>query len=301
MKKTHLDPRFEEQVRVLARRITGEIFLALGWKREGFPSKLFAPLFRLPTRRFARIAARFENDVVAYNPMVAAANAIPQLAMQVSATGIENIPLEGPVLIASNHPGGLDSIALVSSIPRSDITALVSDVPFLHAMEGIRNHVIFVDFETIGGMMALREAIARLQNNRTIMLFAHGIVEPDPGFMPGARRSIEEWSPSIEVMLRKVPETRLVIATVSNSLLPRFVHHPLTLLRKVPVRRQLVGEFLQVIMQMLSPKKLQVRPRITFSKPLKVSDLGTGKYMPLIITKAQEQLDLHLSREPYIP
>jgi hypothetical protein len=299
MSKTQQDPIFEKQVKVLAGRITEEIFIALGWRRNGIASKIFAPLFRLPTRRFARIAARFENDVVDYDPRTAATNALPQFAMQATATGIENIPLEGPVLIVSNHPGALDSIALVSSIPRPDITALVSDIPFLNAMPGIRKHVIFVDFKTIGGMEALREAIAHLQRGGAILLFAHGEVEPDPGFMPGARKSIEEWSRSIEVMLRKVPETRLVITTVSDALLPRFIHHPFTLLRKAPAKRQKLGEVLQVIMQMLYPKKLLVRPRITFSKSLSVDDLETGMYMPEIIERAQKQMDRHLTRETH--
>jgi hypothetical protein len=291
------DSKFEEQVKVLTQTITGEIFYALGGKKDGFAYQIFGPLFRSPTSKFARIAARFENDVVDFNPRVAATNALPRLAMQATANGIENIPTKGPVLIVSNHPGGLDSIALVSSIPRPDITALVSDIPFLNAMPGIRKHVIFVDFKAIGGMEALREAIAHLKNGGAILLFAHGEVEPDPGFMPGARESIEEWSRSIEVMLRKVPETRLVIATVSDALLPRFIHHPFTLLRKAPAKRQKLGEVLQVIMQMLSPEKLEVRPRITFSKPMTVSDLGAGKYMSVIVARAQKQLDLHIQKE----
>jgi hypothetical protein len=295
------DSKFEEQVKVLTQKITGEIFYALGGKKDGFASKLFRPLFRSPTSKFARIAARFENDVVDYDPRTAATNALPKLALQPTAEGIENIPLEGPVLIVSNHPGALDSIALVSSIPRPDITALVSDIPFLNAMPGIRKHVIFVDFKAIGGMEALREAIAHLQEGGAILLFAHGEVEPDPGFMLGARESIEEWSRSIEVMLRKVPQTRLVIATVSDALLPRFIHHPFTLLRKAPAKRQKLGEVLQVIMQMLSPEKLRVRPRITFSKSLSVDDLETGMYMPEIIERAQKQMDRHLSGEPHNP
>jgi len=299
MSNTPVDTRFEEQVKVLTRRITGEIFLALGWQRDGFASNLFGPLFRMPTRRFARIAARFENDVVAFDPRVAATHALPKLALQPDPVGIENIPREGPALIVSNHPGALDSIALVSSIPRPDITALVSDIPFLNAMPGIRKHVIFVDFKAIGGMEALREAIAHLQEGGSILLFAHGEVEPDPGFMPGARESIEEWSRSIEVMLRKVPETRLIIATVSDALLPRFINDPLARLRRDPAKRQKLGEFMQVIMQMLSAEKLRVHPRITFSKPLKVSDLGSGKYLPAIIARAQKQLDEHLSRRTY--
>jgi hypothetical protein len=254
-------------------------------------SRVFGPLFKTPTRRFARIAARFENDVVNKGPQTAAANALPGFAMQVSAEGMENIPSEGPVLIVSNHPGGLDSMALVSSIPRLDIAALVSDIPFLNSMPGIRKHVIFVDFKTIGGMNALREAIQHLKEGGSLLLFAHGEVEPDPGIMQGARETIAEWSPSIEVMLRKVPETRLVIATVSNALLKRFIFSPLTRLRRNPAKRQKLGEFIQVIEQMLSPEKLQVRPEITFSKPIKVSALGNEKYLPVIIAKAQEQFD----------
>jgi len=294
MKKALNDLKFEEQVRVLTQTITGEIFYALGGKKDGFASRLFGPVFRSPTSKFARIAARFENDVVEFNPRVAANHALPKLAMRATANGIENIPTKGPVLIVSNHPGGLDSIALVSSIPRPDITALVSDIPFLNAMPGIRKHVIFVDFKAIGGMEALREAIAHLKNGGAILLFAHGEVEPDPGFMPGARGSIEEWSRSIEVMLRKVPETKLVIATVSHALLPRFIYHPLTRLRRDRAKSQKLGEVLQVIRQMLSPEKLQVHPRITFSKPLMVSDLGQGEYLPEIIARAQRQLDEHL-------
>lgn len=288
------DPQFEKHVKVLTRRITGEIIYALGGKPDGFFVNLAAPVFGLPTRKFARIAARFEDDVVNHDPRTAATNALPGLAMQVSVQGTENIPTEGPVLIVSNHPGALDSIALVSSIPRPDITAFVSDTPFLRAMPGIRKHVIFVDFKTIGGMTALREGITHLKEGRAILIFAHGVPEPDPGFMEGARETIEEWSSSLEVMLRKVPETRLIITTISDSLLPRFIHSPLTRLRRNPVRRQLLGEFFQVIMQMLSPEKLQVHPRITFSKPLSVNDLGQGEYLPEIILRAQRQLDKHL-------
>jgi hypothetical protein len=298
MKNISTDPKFEEQVKVLTQKITGEIFYALGGKKDGFARKLFGPIFRSPTSKFARIAARFENDVVEFNPRVAATNALPKLAMQATTNGIENIPTESPVLIVSNHPGGLDSIALVASIPRPDITALVSDIPFLNAMPGIRKHVIFVDFKAIGGMEALREAITHLKSGGAILLFAHGEVEPDPGFMPGARETIAEWSRSIEVMLRKVPETRLVISTVSDALLPRFIYHPLTKLRRDRAKSQKLGEVLQVIMQMLSPDKLQVHPRITFSKPLSVSEMGSGGYLPQIIARAQDQLDRHLSTTP---
>ncbi len=287
------DQLFTRQVNQLAARITEEIFIALGMKRNGLMNRIFGPLFRLPTRRFARIAARFENDVAEMGPMAGARNALPRFAMQVSSKGQKNIPLEGPVLIVSNHPGGLDSLALVSQIPRKDLKALVSDIPFLHALDDIQDHVIYVNFKAIGGMAALRTAIEHLHNGGSILLFAHGDVEPDPETMPGAVETISEWSQSVEVMLRKVPETTLVIASVSNVLLSRFITSPITRLRRQPTRKQKLAEFTQVIQQMLSPEKLQVLPHITFSNPGRFDGV-CDKQMPSIIRRAQQQLKEHL-------
>ncbi len=277
----------------LSKRITEEIFIALGGKRNGPMNRIFGFLFRLPTRRFARIAARFENDVTELGPMIGARNALPKFAMQVDSRGQENIPTKGPVLIVSNHPGGLDSLALVSQIPRKDIAALVSDIPFLHALNGIQKHVIYVNFKAIGGMAALRTAIKHLRNAGAILLFAHGEVEPDPETMSGASETISDWSQSIEVMLRKVPETVLVIATISNVLLSRFVNSPITRLRRQPTRKQKLSEFTQVIQQMLSPDRLQVHPHVSFSPPMK-PDGAIKKQLPSIIQRARDQLKEHL-------
>lgn len=287
------DKTFERLVSDLSKRITEEIFIALGGKRNGLVNRIFGPIFQIPTRRFARIATQFESDVVKLGPMIGARNALPKFAMQVVSRGQENIPSKGPVLIVSNHPGGLDSLALVSQIPRKDITALVSDIPFLHALERIQKHVIYVNFKAIGGMAALRTAIEHLRNAGSILLFAHGDVEPDPETMSGASETISDWSQSIEIMLRKVPETSLVIATISNVLLSRFIRSPITRLRRQPTRKQKLAEFTQVIWQMLFPDKLRVLPHISFSEPIE-QGRAINKQMPFIIQRARDQLKEHL-------
>jgi hypothetical protein len=99
-------------------------------------------------------------------------------------------------------------------------------------------------------------------------------VELDPGFMPGAEDSQVNWSNSIEIMLRKVPETLLQIAIVSGILLPKFINSPLTRLRCTLPARQKLGEFLQVIQQMVFPKTMAVNPRVSFSDPVHITDLG---------------------------
>ena len=97
------------------------------------------------------------------------------------------------------------------------------------------------------------------------MIFAHGEVEPDPEFMPGSMESITNWSPSIEIMLRKVPQTRVVLAITSGVFLANFIHHPLTRIRHKPAARQKLAEFLQVMHQLTVKTSEKAKVHISFS------------------------------------
>jgi len=56
---------------------------------------------------------------------------IEQMGLTVSASGLENVPEKGPVIIAANHPlGGMDAMTLIRFIgtKRQDIRFLVNDI-----------------------------------------------------------------------------------------------------------------------------------------------------------------------------
>lgn len=91
----------------LRRFITTEIFKALGLS-AGWVQRLFSPLFRAPTQRFAQLAAAFDDRVAQWGFCEAARWVLPNFARPVAASGTEHIPAEGPLLIASNHPGTCD-------------------------------------------------------------------------------------------------------------------------------------------------------------------------------------------------
>jgi hypothetical protein len=197
--------------------------------------------------------------------------------------------------LVSNHPGGLDSLGIVSCISRNDLRALASDVRFLHHLDYFHRYLYYVDFKSTGGMLALRDAIRHMQSGGALLLFAHGDVEPEPESFPAARDEIARWSPSIEIILRKVPETRLQILTVSGAVQANYLRHPLTLIRREPARRQKLAEFLQVIAAMLMPKARTTLIHITTGMPIMTMKLGMGRWMPNIIQLAQSQMDDHLS------
>ena len=92
--------------------------------------------------------------------------------------------------------------------------------------------------------------------------------------MPGAEAELDRWYDSVEVILRCAPDSRLVLAIVSGVLLPRYVQHPLTRLRRRRRDRQRISEFVQVIRQLLSDGGLLVHPRVSFAPPVTFAELG---------------------------
>lgn len=215
--------------------------------------------------------------------------------MEIEAWGNERIPKEGPVLIVSNHPGAYDSLGIMASIPRQDLSIVLSDVPFIRALSAASKHFIFIPEDTTGRMAALRASIRHLQSGGALLIFAHGQVEPDPAFMDGVEESLEDWSRSIEIMLRKVPEAWLQLCMISHVLLPGFINNPITRIRRQPFNRQKLGEVLQVVVQMMLPNWINVYPKITFGKPIGPGVLPREQMMPVIIQRARDLLCTHLS------
>jgi hypothetical protein len=284
----------EEHASRLSDLIIDEIVYAFGGKRNGWLQRLTTPLLRIPARHFGRIAADFYYEVNQLGISAGASATLPRFNHQLHTRGIEMIPEQGPLLVVSNHPGGLDSLGIVSCMPRNDLKALVTDVKFLRQLDHEDRYFYFVDFKATGGMLALREAIEHLKSGGALLLFAHGEVEPEPESFPKAREEITRWSPSIEIMLRKVPETRLQILTLSGAVQARFLNNPITRLRREAARRQKLAEFLQVITAMFFPKIKPIQLHVTVGAPLATSRLGDGRWMPEIIQRAQVQFDDHL-------
>lgn len=275
---------------LLTKSIIEEISFALGAKKEGFVSTVITPLLHRPTQKMAGILADFYHMVITESPRAAAIFTLPRFEINVDCTTSERIPPEGPLLLLANHPGGLDSLGILSCVPRKDIKVLVSDVNLLRHTDYLNRHMIFVDFKTIGGMEALRQAINHLRNNGALLLFARGEVEPDPSFMAGAIESINKWSASIEILLHKVPQTFVQIVLTGGAILPKFYTHFLTKLRRNPETRQKLAEFVQVISSAISPGNSSVNMKINASKPRKFVYQESNHLMPDVINWAKQEM-----------
>lgn len=286
-----------EQVIQLRERITDEIFLALGMPKDGILRRRLGKLFRPPAQRFANIFASADEAALTDGLQGAGLQLLHNLSVKYHARGLENLPAEGPLVVASNHPGAYDSAALAACIPRHDLKVIVYEIPFYHALQHIRQKMIFVDPNPSQRMPALRSAIEHLQNGGALLQFATGHIDPDPAVQAGSEESLATWSPSLEIMLRKVPEAQLTLAMVSGVLMKRFARHPLTRLRRKPIDRRRVAEFTQLIWQLATRKAPDSITRISFAPPVSTTQLqaeNSGRWMDSIHERAKTLLAQHM-------
>jgi hypothetical protein len=287
-------PSEAERAAVFREKIINEIFYALGLSRNGPARRLLGSLFRPAAGRFGRIAARADGEVRSSGLSGGARRILPDLSLRPAVRGAEDIPREGPLILVSNHPGGFDSVAILSCVPRSDMKVFISDVPFTRAFASAREYFIYVPKNAGGRQAALRSSIQHLKGGGSLLIFAHGDVEPDPELAPGATAAIEDWSRSVEIMLRQVPEAWLQVAIASGVLRPKFLRSPLVRIRKTAARRQKLAEVLQICQQMLSPRSVRIDVHISFAKPEKPADRNHKQLMPGVMRIARGLLEDHL-------
>jgi hypothetical protein len=280
-------------------RITDEIFKALGLNKRGFLRRLLGWVFYPPTQRFARIFAAADNAVGQAGMPSGCASVVRDLNVTVVARGTEHLPAAGPLIVASNHPGAYDSVSLGSCMSnRADLRIIVYETGFYHTMPNCDRRFIYATDDQAGRMLALRTAIQHLQEGGALLQFGTGLIDPDPEVLPGAEDALDHWSPSLEVMLRKVPQARLVLAASSGVLLRRFAFHPFTRLRQRPVDRRRIAEFTQVITQLINPHVVNVTAHFTFAPPVSVEQLEAEsdgrRLMPAVIQRERQLLRDHM-------
>jgi hypothetical protein len=220
----------------------------------------------------------------------------------IQVSGKENIPQQGPVLIASNHPGAYDSVAILACLPRKDVKVVVSDIPFLRSMPAASRMMVYATPGAQGRMTAVRGVMRQMQAGGALMIFPSGLVDPDPDVLPEAEKELGSWSGSLDLVMKKVPETKLIVTIVSGVLSPICLRNPLTRLQKKEWEQRKLAEFLQVIQQLALKRKFDLKPRLTFDVALTGSELLAQSVSPdlhrAIIERARQVLKVHMEMAP---
>jgi hypothetical protein len=289
---------FEKSART--QLIENEIIMAMGLSPDGFIGLRLRPIFRRATRRFSEIFAKGDQIVGEQGLSAAARFLLSHVVDGFEVRGTEHIPREGPLVIASNHPGTVDSIVLMATIPRDDLKMIAGAIPFLQSLPNASKHLIFTSYvDPHNKMVVLRKSIQHLREGGALLLFPGTGIDPDPSFMPHAEEELKKWSHSLEFFLRTVSQTQVVTGIVSNVIDPRYMRHPITWLRKARPDRQRLAMIMQIVQQMLG-KKLDLVPRVTYGEALNLRSIGTPENTVNAITDSARQLmKMHMGKTAF--
>ena len=210
---------------------------------------LLIPLFWPVAHKFALLTSQLDRQIESSGVIEAARWFLPHFVDAIRTNGISHIPQTGPALIAGNHPGAYDIFALISNLPRQDIKIIVSDERFYRTLPHLNPYLIYVTHDPHNRMAAVRLMLQHLRQGGAVIIFPTGRVDPDPAFLPAALEELGRWSDSLEILLRKVPETCLVLAITSGVLSPKILNNPITHIPRTLWQQRKLAEFIQVMLQ----------------------------------------------------
>ena len=262
-----------------------DMITSLGW--QGWDPGRWAAgaLLRRPADLFARQILQFDQDVADFGLQEGARRILPLFSRGLLVSGSEHLAVHGPLLILSNHPGIADTLALFSTIPRPDLRIVGLERPFLKQLAAVSRQMIYIPEQGEGRLQVLRSMLEGLKSGGAVLTFPAGQIEPDPAVYYGAAESLESWSESIALFIRKVPEVMVVGAVVSHVLAPEAVFHPLTHLRRKEKDRQRLGAAIQLAAHTLFPNLWPLTSEIDFTPPLAGASLA-GLHEPAAIRQA---------------
>ena len=259
------------QITTLTRVCADELLCAFGLGgllQRGVARRPLELLSRVSARRLARQVATYDRVVGESGLRAGGAWALERMARRVEVEGRENVPREGPLLIAANHPGLGDSLALFATIPRTDLRVVAAVRPLLDALPNTSRYLLTVAEASPGRFGLVRAATRHLRDGGAVLTFPGGRIEPDPAVLPGAAEALERWSASVGLFARLVPGLTVVPAIVSGVLSPTALRNPLIFLR----RKREDREWLAATLQMMTPMLSNVTTRVAFGQPVRVED-----------------------------
>jgi hypothetical protein len=270
----------------------------MGIQRPNWFTRAVLSIFNSPVKRMSSLLVELDRNTAQYGWNSAVNHFLNYFITEVDLVGEEGIPPHGPLMVVCNHPAAYDAAILGACIKRDDLKMMASDIALIQKFPNIAQHMIPVPYDIPARLQTVRSTIRHLQNGGAVLVFPRGDVEPDPAVSPGAEQSLEGWSPSIELFLRRVPQTISVVAIASGILSKSWYQNPVINLWKKYEQRQKVAEIFQVSYQLLTGRKPNVRPMVSFSPPRTISDLGgedapEGVLLASLIEQARRLLVSH--------
>ena len=228
---------------------------------------------RFVVRYFKRILHQREiNDIIRENHNLKneafCKDIVQRFELKLKTEGLENIPKEGGVILACNHPlGGMDAMALVDVVSsrRKDITFIVNDI--LMNLTNLKD--LFVGVNKLGSnvkesLLKVNEAFA---SDRAVFVFPSGLVSRK---QKGVVRD-KPWKKTF-VSQSKRNQKAVIPVHIQGELSP-FFYRLANLRRFLGIRVNI--EMLYLVNELFRQRNREIR--ITFGKPIPHTSFSSEK------------------------
>jgi len=291
----------ERLIQELSASLMNEVVGAVGLPKNDLTRALSWRLVGKPASQLARIGVTFERLIAEEGLPKACAWSLTHFCKPARVTMEEEIPQEGPLLLAANHPGAYDVLLYTALLKRKDVRWIATEIPFLRLLPQASRHIFYVDREDMSSRStALRQIARHLKTGGVMVYLASGHRDPDPAVFPGAEKGMDEWLKVYDLLYRYVPDLKVQPVLASGVVSELWARHGITRLRRKQIDRHRLAEFGRVISQLLHPGKLLVTPAVSVGKAVSFADLGSdyksADITSSIITQAKQLLQSHIRR-----
>lgn len=258
-------------INFLSDSILNEISKAMALPESKFSKALVRFLFGKAVLRFSKLLLLLDEKIKEDGIAAAAHWMLPRVTAGYHVSGANLIPKTGPLIIAANHPASYDGVVISACIPRNDYKIIIGKIPPYEYLPNLCKAAIFSPpaQKTFERMQTVRNIIQYLKQGGAILIFPRGGIEPDPAFMPNPDAEFNQWSRSLEIFLKHVPETQVLITIISGVISQKIFRYPITWFRKSRADKQRLAFIYQIIHQVRAGKELfGLKPCVTFGELL---------------------------------
>lgn len=263
-------------IEALTRINLDDLVSSFGWQDYSLPAAILRRLFLRPARKFARLMVDYDELVGRVGLHEASRSILRSKYLEdLRIHGRQHIPLAGPVLFLSNHPGLADTVSLFTAIPRNDLRIIALHRPFLASLTNITRQLVYISDDPGERMRAVRKVSAHLRAGGAALTFPAGKIEPDPDIHSDAVESLRDWTESSAIFLRFAANMQIVPVLVSGVVWERTARHWLTRIKKTREEREKLAAALQLL-AMITRDARPTTVHVRFGRPITSHEVGSS-------------------------
>jgi 1-acyl-sn-glycerol-3-phosphate acyltransferase len=276
----------DDNLTLLTRVNVREILAAFKLDRLGRLQPLANWLASFPARRLSRQILRCDDLAGQHGLAAAGRYILDEFTSSIHIEGQQHVPQCGPVLAVANHPGTVDVMAICVALERRpDLRIIASERELLQLIPNIRSRLLFVSPRAGSRTGLLRDAANHLRRGGALLTFPAGTIEPDPSVR--LAEPLAGWSDSSELLVRLVPETRVLPIAVSGVISVTARQHPVAKCFADPKEREWAAATLQVLCRHLR----DTRTRVVIGKPISSGHFGQRAAIHAAIASLLARID----------